>query len=74
MEDDKIWNDCFDKVLEGLKSNSIHLRDPDNLEGAVYLEELYQDSNIDFNDGLDQLVDLIAYLIHKNGYVISKKT
>jgi hypothetical protein len=39
----------------------------------VYLKELYQKSDINFDDGLDQLVDLVAYLIDEGGYSIVKK-
>tara|TARA_R110000772_G_scaffold17946_1_gene49751 strand:- start:7831 stop:8190 length:360 start_codon:yes stop_codon:yes gene_type:complete len=72
-ENKKIWNDCFNKVLNGLKSNPIHYKDNHNLRGEVYLKELYQNSDINFDDGLDTLVDLVAYLIDKNGYTIEKK-
>jgi hypothetical protein len=74
MEDNKkIWNECFDKVLDGLKSNPIHYKDSHNLIGEVYLEELYQNSDINFDNGLDRLVDLIANLIDEGGYSIVKK-
>jgi hypothetical protein len=74
MEDNKkIWNECFGKVLNGLKLNPIHYKDAHNLRGEVYLKELYQKSDINFDDGLDQLVDLVAYLIDEGGYSIVKK-
>ena len=74
MEDNKnIWNECFDKVLNGLKSNPIHYKDSHNLSGEVYLKELYQNSDIDFVDGLDQLVDLVAHIMDESGYSIVKK-
>jgi len=72
-ENEKIWNECFDKVLVGLKSKPIHYKDDHNLIGEVYLEKLYKKSGIDFDDGLDQLVDLVAYLIDISGYSIVKK-
>lgn len=73
VQDKKIWNECFDKVEAGLKINPIHYKDSHNLRGEVYLEELYQNSDINYDDGLDSLVDLIAYLIDEGGYSIVKK-
>lgn len=72
-QDKKIWNECFDKIEAGLKINPIHYKDSHNLRGEVYLEELYQNSDINFDDGLDQLVDLIAHLINESGCLIVKK-
>lgn len=71
--DKEIWNECFEKISDGLKSTPIHYKDSHNLRGKVYLEELYQDADINFNDGLDQLLDLIAYLIREGGFTIVKK-
>ena len=68
-----IWNECFGKMEDGLKSNPIYYKDNDNLKGEVYLKELYKNSNINFDEGLNELVDLIAYLIDKEGYSIVKK-
>lgn len=70
---DKDWDDIFNKVKEGLKNKPIHYKDDNNLTGEVYLKELYENYGIDFEDGLDQLVDLVAYLIDENGYKIIKK-
>lgn len=67
------FNDVFDIIEEGLKVHPIHYKDENNLRGEVYLKELYENYGIDFEDGLDQLVDLVAYLIDKNGYQIIKK-
>jgi hypothetical protein len=67
------WNDAFNKVEEGLKNQPIHYKDSHNLRGEVYLKELYENYGIDFEDGLDQLVDLVAYLISEGGYKIIKK-
>jgi hypothetical protein len=70
---DDDWNDAFSKVEEGLKNKPVHYRDSNNMSGEVYLKELYDKSDIDFEDGLDQLVDLVAYLIDESGYKIIKK-
>ena len=71
--DELLWNDAFDKVEEGLKNKPIHYNDYTNLRGEVYLKDLYEKYGIDFEDGLDQLVDLVAYLIDEGGYKIIKK-
>jgi len=72
-EDKEIWNKCFDEVIEGLKSHPIHYRDSENLKGEVFLKELYDKNSIDFEDGVNQLVDLVAFLVDTNGYKIVKK-
>lgn len=38
-ENKKIWNECFEKVLEGLKSNPIHYKDNHNMVGEVLHKE-----------------------------------
>ena len=73
LNNDNDWNDVFNKVEEGLKNQPIHYKDSHNLRGEVYLKELYENYGIDFEDGLDQLVDLVAYLISEGGYKIIKK-
>jgi len=70
---DNGWNDAFNKVEEGLRNQPIHYKDSHNMRGEVYLKELYDKCGIDFEDGLDQLVDLVAYLIGEGGYKIIKK-
>ena len=70
---DNDWNNAFNKVEEGLKNQPIHYKDSHNLRGEVYLKEIYENYGIDFEDGLDQLVDLVAYLISEGGYKIIKK-
>ncbi len=70
---DNDWNDAFNKVEEGLKNQPIHYKDSHNLRGEVFLKELYENHGIDFEDGLDKLVDLVAYLISDGGYKIIKK-
>jgi len=72
-QDSKIWESCFNGIETGLKEEPIHYKDSHNLLGEVFLKELYENSHIDFEDGLDTLVDLIAYLVDKNGFVITKK-
>ena len=71
IQDD--WNDCFNKVEEGLRNKPIYYRDNHNARGGVYLKELYDDFGINFDDGVDQLVDLVAYIISEKGYEITKK-
>jgi hypothetical protein len=73
MKDTKVWNECFDAVEKGLRAEPIYHMDRTNLEGKVFLKELYDKAGIDFEDGLDTLVDLIAYIIDTNGYTIQKK-
>ena len=70
---DHTWNDAFNKVEEGLRKNPIHYKDSHNLKGEVYLQELCEDSGIPFEDVLDTLVDLVAFLIDEGGYKIVKK-
>jgi hypothetical protein len=70
---DNDWNDAFNKVGEGLRNQPIHYKDNHNMRGEVYLKELYDKCGIDFEDGLDTLVDLVAYLISEGGYKIIKK-
>lgn len=70
---DNDWNDAFNKVGEGLKNKPIHYKDSHNLRGEVFLKELYENYGIDFEDGIDELVDLVAYLISEGGYKIIKK-
>ena len=70
---DNDWNDAFNKVEEGLRNQPIHYKDNHNMRGEVYLKELYDEYGIDFEDGLNKLVDLVAYLIDKGGYKIIKK-
>jgi hypothetical protein len=70
---DSDWNDAFNKVEEGLRNQPIHYKDSHNMTGEVYLKELYNKYDIDFEDGLDKLVDLVANLIDEGGYKIIKK-
>lgn len=62
---DNDWNDALNKVEEGLKNQPIHYKDSHNLRGEVSLKNLRENYGIDFEDGLDELVDLVAYLIRK---------
>ena len=74
MEQNKeIWEDCFNIVEVGLRKEPIHYKDNSNLLGEVLLKELYEKSDIDFEEGITTLVDLMAYLIEKGGFVIVKK-
>ncbi len=70
---DNDWNDAFNKVEEGLRNQPIHYKDSHNLIGEVYLKELYDKCGIDFEDGINELVDLVAYSISEGGYKIIKK-
>jgi hypothetical protein len=73
FKDYKDWNEAFNKVENGLRIKPIHYRDEHNLQGEVFLKDLYEKSSIDFEDGLDNLVDLIAHLLDVNGYKIVKR-
>jgi len=70
---DNDWDDAFYKVEEGLKNKPIHYKDNHNLRGEVFLKELYENYGIEFEDGIFELVDLVAYLISEGGYKIIKK-
>lgn len=73
MKDLRVWNECFDKIEERLKVEPIHHRDPHNVGGPVMLRELYEKSEINFENGLDTLVDLIAHIMDENGYEIIQR-
>lgn len=68
----KVWNDFFNNISEELKKNPIYHRDSDG-RNKVFLSELYENSDIDFDDGLDSLIDIIAFIVNESGYTIIKK-
>ena len=70
--DSKVWNDCFNKVEAGLKTHRFESRSGRNILLRELFEESFRTFQIESDDGINSLVDLIAYLVDTNGYKIEE--